>query len=418
LSCRSFVVSQCVIAAAEPVVAGRVVAVPVADACRDLLELLGGVSDGRSPRGRDHPVAVVLALAAAATVAGMKGYTAIAGWVADVPAEIVADMYRRVDAVPVGPPSKSTIWRVCTDTDPRALDEAVGTWLARTAAGYTSGNNAGGGQDDPSWRALMQVRLDGKTVRGATDSEGNQLHLLAALADSAQDGVAVVVAQAEVSGAKTAEPETARTLLARLDLDGRTVTADALHTVKATAEVIHHRKGQFVFPVKENRKALFEALDALPWRDVPITHRSVDKGHGRVTTRTIQVMPAPDDLPFPHVNQVWLVERYVTDTTGRPISAVAQLGVASHTATQASPRELARYVRGQWAIEVLHWIRDTLYREDNSTIRTRCGARVMASLRNLAVGALRLAGRCDITEATRWACRNMTRPFAILGITS
>lgn len=41
----------------------------------------------------------------------------------------------------------------------------------------------------------------------------------------------------------------------------------------------------------------------------------------------------------------------------------------------------------------------------------------MASLRNLAVGALRIAGRTDITEATRWACRNMNRPFTILGLT-
>ncbi|MEV1249008.1 hypothetical protein [Nonomuraea sp. NPDC049750] len=39
----------------------------------------------------------------------------------------------------------------------------------------------------------------------------------------------------------------------------------------------------------------------------------------------------------------------------------------------------------------------------------------MASLRKLTIGALGLAGRADITEATRWACRNMRRPFAILG---
>lgn len=41
----------------------------------------------------------------------------------------------------------------------------------------------------------------------------------------------------------------------------------------------------------------------------------------------------------------------------------------------------------------------------------------MASLRNLAVGASRLVGRTDITEATRWACRYMSGPFAILGLT-
>ena len=40
----------------------------------------------------------------------------------------------------------------------------------------------------------------------------------------------------------------------------------------------------------------------------------------------------------------------------------------------------------------------------------------MAGLRNLAIGALRLAGRTDITEATRWAGRSMDRPFTILGL--
>jgi hypothetical protein len=52
----------------------------------DLLELFGSVTDGRSGQGRDHPAAVVLALAAAAVVAGMKGDTAIADWVKDCPA--------------------------------------------------------------------------------------------------------------------------------------------------------------------------------------------------------------------------------------------------------------------------------------------------------------------------------------------
>jgi hypothetical protein len=41
----------------------------------------------------------------------------------------------------------------------------------------------------------------------------------------------------------------------------------------------------------------------------------------------------------------------------------------------------------------------------------------MASLRNPAIGGLRLAGRTDITEAARWACRNMTKPSSILGLT-
>jgi predicted transposase YbfD/YdcC len=409
-------VGQSVTSAAAPALAEPVVSVPVADACCDLLELFAGVSDGRAGQGRDHPVAAVLALAAAAVVAGMKGYAAITGWVADVPAPILADVYLRSGAVAALPPSKTTIWRVLTDADAGAFDVAVGTWLMNLA-GFTGPAAAGrdaGEEDCPP--ALMQVRLDGKAVRGAKDADGNQVRLLAALAgpDAASS---VVAAQAEV-GKKTNEVPMATVVLGQIDLKDKIVTADALHTVKATATCIHEHGGEFVFPVKENRRALFDALDTLPWRDVPIAHAATDKGHGRITTRTIQVLPAPEDLPFPHVSQVFLIERYVTDLRGQPISAVAALGVASPAPERASPAELAGYVREQWSVESLHWLRDTLYQEDKSQVRTRNGPRIMAALRNLAIGAIRLTGRTDITEATRWAGRSMDRPFTILGLTS
>lgn len=60
------------------------------------------VSDGWSGRGRDHPVAAVLALAAAAVAAGMKGNTAIAGWVRDVPPPVLTGLYLRAGAAPAG----------------------------------------------------------------------------------------------------------------------------------------------------------------------------------------------------------------------------------------------------------------------------------------------------------------------------
>lgn len=78
-----------------------------------------------------------------------------------------------------------------------------------------------------------------------------------------------------------------------------TVTADALHTVKATADLIHQQGGHVVLPVKENRAARFDALDALPWADTAIGHESTETGHGRSTRRTIRVLSAPSGLPFP-----------------------------------------------------------------------------------------------------------------------
>jgi predicted transposase YbfD/YdcC len=409
-------VGQSVIRAAEPAPAEPIVSVPVSDVCCDLLKLFAGVSDGRVGPGRDHPVAAVLALAAAAVVAGMKGYAAITGWVADVPPVILADLYLRSGAAPAPPPSKTTIWRVLTNADAVAFDAAVGTWLMNLA-GFTTPATASGdtGKEDCP-RVLMQVRLDGKAVRGARDAGGNQVRLLAALVGPGA-ATSVVAAQAEV-GVKTNEVPMAAVVLGQIDLTSKIVTADALHTVKATANHIHEHGGEFVLPVKENRQALFDALNTLPWGQVPIAHTTTDKGHGRITTRTIQVLPAPDDLPFPHVSQVFLIERYVTGLHGLPISAVAALGVASPKPEQADAADLARYVREQWSIESLHWLRDTLYQEDKSKVRTRSGPRVMAALRNLAIGALRLAGRIDVTEATRWAGRSMDRPFTILRLTS
>jgi hypothetical protein len=174
-------VGQSVICAAEPAPAEPIVSVPVADVCCDLLKLFAGVSDGRVGPGRDHPVAAVLALAAAAVVAGMKGYTAITGWVADVPSAILADLYLRSGAAPGPPPSKTTIWRVLTDADPEAFDAAVGTWLMNLAGFTTLATASRDTGEEGGSRTLMQVRLDGKAVRGAKDADGNQVRLLAAL---------------------------------------------------------------------------------------------------------------------------------------------------------------------------------------------------------------------------------------------
>ena len=386
--------------------------------CADLLQRFARVSDGRRDQGRVHPVAVVLTLCAAAVVAGMASFTAIAGWATDVPAEVLVKLYgRRSD-----PPSKATIWRGVTGADAATVDAVIGAWLlAQAAARDTAARDvvagdivAGTDREAPELSAIM---VDGKAVRGATDAEGNQVHLLAA----ATHDDALVLGQVEV-GAKSNEIPRFAPLLdtlaaAGVDLAHTVITADALHTQRAHADYLHERGAGFVFTCKQNQPRLFAALDALPWAQTPIGARQVDRGHGRVTTRTIQVMPAPEDLPFPHVNQVWLIERYVTALDGTPSSAVAALGVTNLTADTTAPQRLAALVRNHWGIESLHWLRDTVYREDNSTVRTRSGPRVMAGLRNLAVGAHHLAGRRDIAEASREASRVMHRPFKILKLT-
>lgn len=57
-------------------------------------------------------------------------------------------------------------------------------------------------------------------------------------------------------------------------------------------------------------------------------------------------------LNFPHVAQVFLIERTVT-VNGRT-TYQAMLYVTSLTAEQADPADLLAYVRQHWGIEVLH----------------------------------------------------------------
>jgi hypothetical protein len=55
-----------------------------------LLAVLAGVPDPRSARGRRHPLACILALAAAAVLAGAQSIAAIAEWATDTPQQAVS----------------------------------------------------------------------------------------------------------------------------------------------------------------------------------------------------------------------------------------------------------------------------------------------------------------------------------------
>ena len=80
--------------------------------------------------------------------------------------------------------------------------------------------------------------------------------------------------------------------------------------------------------------------------------------HGRIERRTIQVLPAPEKINFPHAAQVFLVERYVADLHANPTSAVAVLGVTSRPTERADPAQIATALRRHWEIENgLHYVR-------------------------------------------------------------
>ena len=90
--------------------------------------------------------------------------------------------------------------------------------------------------------------------------------------------------------------------------------------------------------------------------------------------------------------------------------------ITSLTHAQAGPARLADLIRGHWAIEALHHVRDTIFAEDGSQVRTGATPNVMATLRNLVIGELSRAGPVNVAAALRRHARNPRRPLATLGI--
>jgi hypothetical protein len=86
------------------------------------------------------------------------------------------------------------------------------------------------------------------------------------------------------------------------------------------------------------------------------------------------------------------------------VHAVTSLGK-----DRADADGLAGIARGQWGIESVHWVRDTAYAEDANTGYAGNGPQVMATLRNLAISLLYLAGVKEVTRTLQAIARDRNR---------
>ncbi len=263
----------------------------------------------------------------------------------------------------------------------------------------------------PGWN----FSVDGKTLRGSGPA-GSQVHLLAVL----DQHTGAVLGQVDVAG-KTNELTRFQPLLTPLDLTAVVVTADALHTQREHARwLVDDKKAGYLFTVKKNQPRLYHQLKTLPWAKIPTQDETSTRGHGRYDIRRLQAVTCTPALAldFPHAVQALRIRRRRMNLATGRWSTVTVYAITNLTTTQASPADLADWLRGHWAIETLHHIRDTTYAEDASRIRTGNAPRVMATLRNTAISLLRLTGTTTtIAAALRHNSRNPYRPLQLLGIT-
>ncbi|WP_190822588.1 transposase [Saccharopolyspora pogona] len=109
------------------------------------------------------------------------------------------------------------------------------------------------------------------------------------------------------------------------------------------------------------------------------------------------------------------IRRDTFDHAGNRLSKEVVHGVTSLSADLATPAQIAALVRRHWSVEnKSHWVRDTVYHEDHQHAYAGTGAQVMATLRNLALGILRLAGITQITRTLQRIAADRTRILPII----
>jgi predicted transposase YbfD/YdcC len=377
-----------------------------------LLEYLAWVPDPRDPRGVRHTLVSLLGLAVAAVLSGSRGFTAIGEWVLDASPQVLAAFGVRRDLLTrrFEPPDEATIRRVVQDVDAGALDAAIGSWLAAALQARDRNDPA----SDGGRRERRALAVDGKALRGTRHhtADGQALHLLSVLDQAA----GIVLGQTGVQG-KTNEITRFRPLLERLDLAGAVVTADALHTQREHAQfLVTEKDAHYILVVKKNQPSLYSQVKDLPWRKIPIMHADNDHGHGRDERRTIKVVTLAEGLLFPHAAQAICITRRTRQAGTKKWKTVTVYAVTSLAVHEATPAEIAGWIRGHWSIEALHHVRDVTFGEDASQVRTGNGPRVMATFRNLVIGILKLTGHDNIATAQRHHSRDAARTLTTLGI--
>lgn len=180
-------------------------------------------------------------------------------------------------------------------------------------------------------------------------------------------------------------------LLERCDITGKDITGDALLTQRALATYLVEQQAHYHFTVKANQptlqrdiRLLFDTRDAPDFVEVALCE------HGRIETRRIWCSSALNAyLDFPHVGQVFLIERESIKKKSGKHSREIALGITSRTVQQATPQRILALNRGHWRIESVHYLIDWNYDEDRSRIRSGFGPENMTRLRRFAIGILK-----------------------------
>ena len=324
-------------------------------------------------------------------------------------------------------PSKQVFLHQLHITDPRAIMTVMDEWLRQ----YVS-------------REGRHIALDGKAVRAAlakVQDKHNPPYILNAL----EVGTGLFVLQEKV-GEKTNEAGELPGFASMLELNGADVTIDAAGTHANIASLILSSDGHFCLPVKDNQKHMklaiegaFNAAEAESAISPDYYEEMAEQlSHGRAEDKFCWVLPVTEKSELHdflqrsdfkdmihavgkliRVREIVKLKEDGTTVVERSEQTIYYIMSRADITAQ----RLCELVRAHWSVESAHYILDTEFDEDRSTIRKGYGMENMSLLRKIAFNVLRilrriLGNRCTFESArdellTRMSIlKKLFRPFS------
>jgi predicted transposase YbfD/YdcC len=342
-----------------------------------LLQHFSELSDDREPGRIMYPLAEVLLLVTCATIASCDDFDDIVAW-----GENHLDFLRHFSEFHFGIPCERWLRSLVNRIDPVLFGRCFHGWIAELWPGRHD-----------------LIAIDGKTARRTHDRRKGlkALHTLSAYATNARLTLAQLSVP-EKTNEITAIPDLLDELAAAKQLEGALVTIDAMGCQVDIADKIVAHKADYLLALKGNQPTLEADVEdyfrTAPAGELVSKKPVVEKGHGRIETRTCTASSNVD----------WIIsDRHYP---GEPRFANIRTIVKVHARAEYPDRcsfdtryfissaacdieRLAAAARGHWGVESMHWLLDVEFKDDLSRYRTGHGAKNMAAVRRFALGLVR-----------------------------
>ena len=316
----------------------------------NLFERFEVLEDPRDERGKKYKLIDILIMTIYWLLCGLKDFTNIADFM-----KLKEDYFTKLLNLENGTPSHDCLSDLYASIDPKQFMKIFIEWT----------------KDILEKKTGKKISIDGKAIKSATDkiNNGNIPYIVSAFIGEIGLSIGEVKVD-DKSNEITAIPE----LLDLLDIEGATITIDAIGTQEDIVNKIVNKGGHYVLPVKDNQRILkkeiksqFDSYNNLLGNPEVFHKSTVDKDHGRIEEReyylTYNTSKITDKEKWNTVNAVAYMR--VTRTERDETTITDNYYIIDN---KIEIDKLIDAIRDHWNIECgLHWRLDVILDEDHST---------------------------------------------------